>query len=123
MRTDVHISLPSQEHWADTKRVGNNAKENKLDRTRLKETAEEFESLLLEHLLKDMRGSIPKSTLFGNDPGRKIFDEMLDGEFARVMSKRGGIGIAEFMVRGMSDDTKVKPAVSNPASSLPIGRR
>lgn len=66
---------------------------------RLKEVAREFEALLLEQLVKEMRKAAPKSDLFGEEKGRELYQEMLDGEFVRVMSNAGGIGLADFIVR------------------------
>lgn len=66
---------------------------------RLKEAAREFEALLLEQLVKEMRKAAPKSDLFGEEKGRELYQEMLDGEFVRVMSNAGGIGLADFIVR------------------------
>jgi flagellar protein FlgJ len=86
---------------AKAQALSDNAKAQALDREKLKKTAREFESLLLEQMVKEMRSTVPQSHLFGKDPGREIFDEMLDGEFVRLMSERGGIGIADFMAPHM----------------------
>jgi len=107
MRTDVMLALPRAQDGRAMEKLdarGRSAQEA----GRLRQVAEEFESLLLENMLKEMRAGGPKSELFGKDPGRKIFDEMLDGEFARLLSKRGGIGIADFMTRSMTADPRIK---------------
>ncbi|MDH4120844.1 MAG: rod-binding protein [Deltaproteobacteria bacterium] len=69
---------------------------------RLKDTAQEFEALLLERMVKDMRLSIPRADLFGDSQAQDLFQEMLDGEYSRLMTRRGGIGVADFMVSRMS---------------------
>ncbi|MDH5752219.1 MAG: rod-binding protein [Deltaproteobacteria bacterium] len=69
------------------------------DRGKLKEAAQEFEALMLEQMVKEMRKNVHKSDLFGENSGEEIFQEMLDGEYVRIMVQRGGIGLAELMVK------------------------
>jgi flagellar protein FlgJ len=70
---------------------------------RLEKVMQDFESVLLEQMLKEMRNTVPESPLFGKNPGREIFNELLDGEFARSIENRGGIGLANFMLARMKD--------------------
>jgi flagellar protein FlgJ len=102
MRTDVSFSLPTPGN-ARAEVLADRLKNEARDRQRLREAAGEFESLLLEQMVKDMRASVPKSKLFGDDPGRELFNEMLDGEFVRLMSNRGGVGLADFLVQNLND--------------------
>lgn len=102
MRTDVTITLPTPGN-AKAQVLSESLRNETRDRKRLRESAEEFESLLLEQMVKEMRGSVPKSKLFGDDPGRELFNEMLDGEFVRLMSHRGGIGLSDFLVQNLND--------------------
>jgi flagellar protein FlgJ len=100
MRTDVLLTLPTPGH-AKAQVLSDNLKNQTRDRQRLQEVAQEFEALLLEQMIKDMRAGLPKSKLFGDDPGRDLFNEMLDGEFVRRMSQRGGIGLAAFLANNL----------------------
>jgi len=68
---------------------------------RLDQVMHEFESLLVEQMLKEMRDNVPESPLFGQSRGREIFNEMLDGEYAKAMEQRGGLGLARFMIDKM----------------------
>jgi Rod binding domain-containing protein len=68
---------------------------------RLDQVMHEFESLLVEQMLKEMRNNVPESPLFGQSRGREIFNEMLDGEYAKAMEQRGGLGLARFMIDKM----------------------
>jgi len=102
MRTDVSIALPTPGN-ARAEVLSETLKSESRDRKRLKEASQEFESLLLEQMVKEMRASVPESKLFGNDPGKGLFNEMLDGEFVRLMSARGGIGLADFLANNIND--------------------
>jgi flagellar protein FlgJ len=107
MRTDVVFSLPRRDIPRGLDRLGANGRAAD-EAGRFRQVAQEFESLLLEQMFKEMRVGGPKSALLGKDPGREIFNEMMDGEYARLMSQRGGIGIADFMVRNMAPDPRGK---------------
>lgn len=101
MRTDVLLTLPTPGN-ARAQVLSDTLRNEAKDRQRLNDVAREFEALLLEQMVKDMRAGIPKSRLFGDDPGRELFNEMLDGEFVRLMSQRGGIGLADFLADSLS---------------------
>ena len=68
---------------------------------RLQKSATEFEAIFLKQMLTSMRKTIPKTpgsegALIRESEGEKIFRDMLDGEYARIMSQRGrGFGLRE----------------------------
>lgn len=75
------------------------------ERQRLHDAADEFETLLVESMLREMRKNVPQSELFGKSSGRDLFQEMLDGEYARLMVRRGGLGLADMLVRQLDTST------------------
>ncbi len=105
MRLDLDVNLPRLEPASELSRENLNAGQ---DKARLRKAAQEFEALLVEQMLKEMRKTVPESNLFGEEKGREIFREMLDGEFARLMTGRGGIGIADFIVRSLEKQNQGK---------------
>ena len=74
-----------------------------MDKQRLKLAAREFESLFLEQMVKEMRNATPESDFLGHEKGQELFQEMLDGEFVRLMTEAGGIGLADFLVRSLAE--------------------
>jgi len=46
-----------------------------------------------------MRQSIPQNGLLGKDPGKEIFQSLMDQELAKKMSQRGGVGLGERLYR------------------------
>lgn len=104
MRTNLNISLPTFTRNGATAKV----RPEELERLRLREAAREFEGLLVEQMVKEMRNAMPKSDLMGKEPGQELFQEMLDGEFVRLMTQKGGIGIADFMVRSLGGEDAEK---------------
>jgi len=70
-----------------------------VDDKRLREAAKEFESIMLEMMVKEMRKNVPESPIFGENRGREIFNEMLDGQYVRMIVDRGGLGLADLLTR------------------------
>ena len=68
----------------------------------LRKACEELESVFLEQLLKEMRRTVPKDDLFSGGRGEDVFQSMFDQEIAKKMAGRGGIGLAEILVRQLS---------------------
>lgn len=78
----------------------------------LKKTAEQFEALFLNMMLKSMREATPQDGLFDNEQTR-VFTSMLDQQLSQQMASRG-VGLAEMMVRQLS--TTLPPA--DPAGEM-----
>ncbi|MBI5329999.1 MAG: rod-binding protein [Betaproteobacteria bacterium] len=73
------------------------------DKEALRAAARQFESLMVAQMLKTMR-----ATRFGaeNDPlsggqGGKVYQELLDQQWAAHVSKGRGMGFAEMMVKSL----------------------
>jgi len=74
------------------------AMENK-DEKELKQVCREFEGIVLNMMYKQMKATVPKSTLLPSDPGREIFESMLDEELMGEASKNGSFGLAEVLYK------------------------
>ena len=74
----------------------------------LRKAAEEFESLLIEQLVREMRKSVPQSGLFGERDKEQMFEELLDGEYAQAMVRRGGLGVADLLMTQWQRNGTVK---------------
>jgi flagellar protein FlgJ len=102
MRLNLEIPLPLSEASVRARlAVGPMAQRSEAESARLDQVMQEFESLLIEQMLKQMRKNVPDSPIFGESRSREIFNEMLDGEYAKAMEKRGGLGLARFMLEKM----------------------
>ncbi len=86
----------------------------------LKKTAADFEALFIKQLLGAMRKTIPKGEdggLFGESQGEKIFKDLLDGEYAGLMSRRpNGLGLKESLIKQMTG--ALGGPVTDPAADL-----
>jgi Rod binding domain-containing protein len=124
MRTDIQVNVPKGELAKRRNVLGAGRKETP-ELERFKQVTKEFESLLVETMVKEMRTGDMKSTLFGKDSGMETYRDMLDGEYVRLMTERGGIGLSDFMVRntptelmGKEGSAKKLQAVKNAGQEL-----
>jgi len=67
----------------------------------LKEAARQFEALLLDQLVKSMRTAVPANSLFDGE-GMRVYNDLLDHEFASKLAAQGGLGFADMLVRQLS---------------------
>jgi Rod binding domain-containing protein len=70
----------------------------------IKKVSKQFESIFLRMLMKEMRSTVEKSSLVGNDRAMEMFQSMQDDQFADTMSEKG-IGIGDMVYRQMMSDS------------------
>lgn len=63
----------------------------------LKEAADQFESLLLTMMIREMRATVPESALFPDTMANEIYTSLLDEQIAEKMAGSGGIGISRMI--------------------------
>jgi Rod binding domain-containing protein len=62
------------------------------------EAARQFESLLLEHLVRTMRESLDSGSEQEDSGGSETYLEMAEQQLARALAERGGLGIARLVL-------------------------
>ncbi len=67
----------------------------------LKLVATQFEALLLDIMMKSMRSAAPGESLLDNE-GSRLFTSLLDQELSRKQSEQGGLGLADLLVKQLS---------------------
>ncbi len=70
----------------------------------LQRASEQFESLLLNFMLREMRATVPESALFPQSMTEAIFTGMLDEKIAEKISKNGGIGISRMLFNQLKNE-------------------
>jgi flagellar protein FlgJ len=98
-----------------------------------RETAQQFEAMFLQMMMKSMRDAIPKSGM-NESQAEETFQTMFDKEVSIAMSKRNSLGLADMLVKHMPDATaqpstaqmlearkpKAMPLQPAPAAALPL---
>lgn len=86
----------------------------------LKAVAAEFESIFVKMMMKSMRDASFGNPLFDSDSA-KVYRDMYDDQLSLDMSKNGGLGLADMMVRQLGkfvqsekDEEKALPITSYP---------
>jgi len=63
----------------------------------IENASEQFESMLLNFMIREMRATVPESTLFPPSMAEEIFTGMMDEQIAGKMAQNGGIGISRMI--------------------------
>ena len=61
--------------------------------------AREFESIFVSYLMKSMRSTVFDGELMEKGVGEEIYTELLDVEYAKMISNSGSLGLAEQIVK------------------------
>ena len=64
---------------------GTSNQANGRQEVRLRQACEDFEALMFSQLLKAMRSSMPDNGLLPQSSGERMFQEMLDGQYAQEL--------------------------------------
>jgi flagellar protein FlgJ len=73
------------------------AKSGSIEDRKMQQACEDFESLLINQMLQQMRQTVPQNELFGGGHAEQLYTGMLDGELAKTMSHQRGIGLTPML--------------------------
>lgn len=69
----------------------------------IKEASVQLEGLLLKMLYNEMWKTVPKNELFGDDNAMEIYRDMYNEEITKKAAEGGGIGLADFIYRQLTE--------------------
>ena len=101
MSSPVDTSMPRS--YTDFTGLGElRGKAQKDQNSALKESAQQFEGLFIQMMLKSMReANAPMKDEENQSQARDTFEGMFDKEVSLQMSKRGALGVDDFMERAV----------------------
>ena len=67
----------------------------------IEKVAQDFEAIFLNIMLKEMRKTVGKGGLLGNDGATKMFQEMMDSALAESMAKSKMFGLGNIVAKQM----------------------
>jgi len=76
-----------------------------------RETAQQFEAMFLQMMMKTMRDAVPKSGL-NESAAEETFQGMFDKEVSLAMAKRSTLGIADLLMKNMPDPNAAQPSTA-----------
>ncbi|MCF4166590.1 rod-binding protein [Zavarzinia compransoris] len=68
---------------------------------RLKDSAEDFEAMVVSQMLVPMFEGIKTDGPFGGGAGEAAFRTFLIDEYGKAIAARGGIGLSDMMIRSL----------------------
>ncbi len=87
------------------------------DDKELKEVCNEFESIFISMMYKQMKATVPKSDFLNSDSATEMFQSMLDDELCINASQRG-IGIGDVMYKQLSKQYTVTQTKGDTAGGV-----
>jgi flagellar protein FlgJ len=76
------------------------------DDVKLREAANDFEAIFIQQMLKTMRKTSFESDLLPKSEGEKVFQSLLDEQYAQISAKSGSLGLGEMIYQ------QLKPKVN-----------
>jgi len=95
------------------------------DKVALKSACQDFESIFVQMIFKQMRQAEPQDGLIEKSQGQDIFEGMLDEEMSKKISHGAGIGLADVLYKQMEKyvpdsaaDTSKEAAKTTPSIDI-----
>ena len=92
------------------------------DPATLREVAKQFESLFTKMMLKSMRDASMGDPMFGSDQG-DMYQDMADDQLAVQMSEGRGLGLADMLIRQLSNGAVSATSAVKPTAEATPGER
>lgn len=64
---------------------------------KIQKACQDFESLFIHYMMKEMRQTVPQDQLFGGGQAESLYTNMLDAEVAKKISSQRGVGLAPML--------------------------
>ena len=90
----IRYSQTTQQLPTDKLKGSENAKQYN---QKLRAAADGFEELFVHQLLQVMRESVPKTNLLDGGRGEEIFQDMLDEEYAKIITENRAFGLSNII--------------------------
>jgi Rod binding domain-containing protein len=101
--------------------AGGVAQPSPADLKRMREAARGFEAIFIQQMMKGMRQAGATGGLTGKGPGQQMYQDLADEELARSLSEKGGVGLADYLIRHLARPGAKNP--SSPGQTVPINPR
>ena len=79
-------------------------------KSKIRGVAEEFVSVFMNQIMKSMRATVNENPEMHGDNGEKFFQEMLDTEQSKTLSKGSGYGLTDLIYQSLLDKARVSSA-------------
>lgn len=90
------------------------------DAERVRQVAQDFEAMILSHMLASMRRAAGGGKPVLGGRGQDMYRQMLDDEVGKVLARGGGLGLTDTLVRDLLRQAGPPRNRSSRSSALPI---
>lgn len=87
---------------------------------RIRQAARDFEAIFVHQMLKAMRQASARGKVLLGGTGQKFYQDMMDDELSKAMSRAGGLGLADLLIRDIVRRQTVPKKASSAAPAGPI---
>jgi flagellar protein FlgJ len=85
-------------------RSGNFAEILAQEQKQLKKACQELEAFFVQQVFKQLRATVPESELLPKSMGEKLYEEMLDAEYSKIIAESPhGFGLAEMLYEQLKE--------------------
>lgn len=100
-------------------RMGKSADSRDDIEKKVREVAEDFVSVFMNQITKSMRATVQENSSMHGDNGEKFFQDMLDTEYSKLMSKGSGYGLTDLIYESMMTQYRVQSMPQAGETALP----
>jgi flagellar protein FlgJ len=106
------IGLQAQDAYlvGAAKRAAKGAAAPTADTRKAKEAAQEFEAFFISQMMDQMMSGIETNPTFGGGHGETMWRSMLNQEYGKQVARRGGLGIADHVMKSMLQAQEARTA-------------
>lgn len=94
---------------AEAIRLGRAAANDPRLEAKVRGVAEDFVAVFMNQVMKSMRDTVHENPAMHGDNGEKFFQELLDAEQSKALSKGSGYGLTDLIYESMMASYRVRP--------------
>ncbi|MGA1191789.1 MAG: rod-binding protein [Bdellovibrionota bacterium] len=95
---DLLGSISDRVQWQNSEKKLEKASSAQASRGEAEEAATQFESILVQQMLKSMWNSVPKNGLLSGSSEERLYQELLQEQIASDISSGDGLGIKDMVL-------------------------
>jgi Rod binding domain-containing protein len=97
----MRITNNSQSKLAQINKAKAMARGNGVDEAKIDEVSKEFEAQFISQMLENMFSTIDTNPVLGGGEGEDMYKSLLVNEYGKLISRAGGVGVADHVKREM----------------------
>lgn len=97
----MKITNNSQSKLAQINKAKAAAKGKGVDEAKIDEVSKEFEAQFISSMLENMFATVDTNPVLGGGEGEQMYKSLLVDEYGKLISRAGGVGVADHVKREM----------------------